>query len=83
MAIHVPTYMEPFNGTEEEWRLYFGVQAAAIEYVQAYGDTIGIFALFSPKKRRVLKAARIKYHKKVNDYTIRYKELPDEPHKKK
>lgn len=68
MAIHIPHLMEPFRGTQEEWQAYFKHQRASFEFVQAYRDTIGIFALFSRKKNKRLKEAEADYHKTRDAY---------------
>jgi hypothetical protein len=69
MPIHIPTLMEPFQGTDEQWAAYFKQQSAGLDYVIAYGNTIGIFALFSRKKNRLLKQARDRYHEARDAYS--------------
>ena len=70
MPIHLPTILEPFppEADEKQWRLYFKVQSAGIDYVQAYKDTIGFFSVFSPKKSKALESARERYLKARDDY---------------
>ena len=72
MPIHIPTLMEPLplalGGTAEQWEAYLAQQSAGLDYVIAYGDTIGIFALFSRKKNRLLKQARANYHQARDAY---------------
>lgn len=68
MPIHIPHLMEPFSPTVEQMKAYLAQQEAGIEYVTAYSETIGWFAMFSPKKNRKLKEARKNYHEKVQEY---------------
>lgn len=62
MAIYLPHVMEPFMGTDEQWAAYFMLQSAGLDYISAYRDTIGIFALFSRSKNRRLKEAQKFYY---------------------
>lgn len=68
MPIHIPHLIEPFQGSDEQWQAYFNQQHAGLRYSIAYSETIGLFALFSIKKNRALKAAREDYHAKVKLY---------------
>ena len=68
MPIHIPILIEPFNGTPEQWQAYFDQQSAGMDYIMAYRDTIGIFALFSRKKAKNLEEARKKYHQARDKY---------------
>jgi hypothetical protein len=53
--------MEPFNGTPEQWKLYFEQQSAGIDYAAAYRDALGYFKLFSRKRAKALESARERY----------------------
>lgn len=68
MPIHIPRLMKPFDPTVEQMKAYVAQQEAGIEYVTAYAETIGLFAMFSPKKNRELKEARRNYHEKRQEY---------------
>lgn len=62
MAIHLALPIEPFNGTKEQWQLYYRMQVKAGEACYAYADTMSILGLFSIKKNKALKEALNQFH---------------------
>lgn len=69
MPIHIPTYTPPSTIDPPEcFDLYLKLQEAGLDYVIAYRETIGVFAIFSRKKARTLKEARKNYKLAVRAY---------------
>lgn len=70
MPIHLPIPLEPFMGTDDEWQAYFKVRIAATNCYIAYIDTIGLFALFSQRKKRLFKDAKAAYEQAYDEYNV-------------
>lgn len=75
MAIHIPALFPPFRWTKASWDAWMKHHHASMRYINAYRDTIGIFAIFSPKKNRALKEAEQEYKAATKNY---YKVLKSE-----
>ncbi len=54
MPIYIPPVMSPLVWTEDSWDAYTELHIAEMDYINAYRDAIGLFAMFSRKKHKRL-----------------------------
>lgn len=68
MPIHIPPVMSPMVWTQRSWDAYVVLHKSEMEFLRAYRDTIGIFALFSRKKAKRLKEAKAAWRESRAEY---------------
>lgn len=68
MPIHIPPVMSPLVWTDKSWKAYQSLHKSEMEFINAYRETIGVFAIFSRKKNNRLKEAQANYRKQRDKY---------------
>lgn len=68
MPIYIPSVFSPLVWTENSWNAYQALHKTEMEYIAAYRDTIGVFALFSRKKKNRLRETQVTYRRARDNY---------------
>lgn len=74
MAIFIPPLMDPLVWTKRNYAAWKAHHNAAMEFIDAYRDTISIFGMFSIKKNRRVKETQKALHEARDNYYEMLKE---------